>query len=171
MVRSLAVILVPLVVLTVLMTRTPEDHPVTVVDYQPMLQRARAEAPYPVLAPVGLPSGWRATRVSWWQAGDPALNGEPAVRNQWELGFLSPNDIYLAVVQGDRLAETLIEDETRDGAPDGESAVGDTTWQRRLSADGRTRSLVSERPEVTTIVVGDTSYQALEAYAGTLRSG
>jgi hypothetical protein len=37
-----------------------------------------------------------------------------------------------------------------------------------VSPDERTRSLVRITPEVTTIVVGDTSYEALEEFAGTL---
>ena len=39
---------------------------------------------------------------------------------------------------------------------------------RSSSDDERTRSLVWSTPEVTTIVVGDTTYEALEAFAGTL---
>ena len=41
-------------------------------------------------------------------------------------------------------------------------------WQRMVSSDGRTRSLVLREPEVTTIVSGDLHYAALEAYASTL---
>jgi hypothetical protein len=51
---------------------------------------------------------------------------------------------------------------------DGRSSVGDQSWIRYVSPDERTRSLVQTTPEVTTIVVGDTTYEALEAFAGTL---
>ena len=169
MIRSLLVILVPVLIITAIATRTPDAPPITVIDYQPVLARARAEAPYPVLAPVSLPPDWRPTRVSWLKTGAPGLNGEPSPRNQWELGLLAPNDIYIALTQGDRLAQELIKEETRNGAPDGSSRVNATTWQRLVSGDDRTRSLVSSTPTVTTIVAGDTSYDALESYAATLR--
>jgi len=171
MIRSLAVILVPIVIITVLASRNLDNHPVTVVDYQPVLTRARAEAPYPVLAPINLPADWRPTRVSWLKVGDPGLNRAPSVRNQWQLGYLAPDGVYVAVNQGDLLPQELIGDETREGLADGESAVSGSTWRRMISPDERTRSLVQTTAQVTTIVVGDTGYEALEAFAATLQAG
>jgi hypothetical protein len=168
MIRSLAVILIPLLVITFFATRNLGDHPVTVVDWKPVLEVAREQAPYPVLAPTNLPAEWRATRVTWVKAGDPYLNGAPAVRNTWELGFLAPDDVYIAVNQGDAEAQEFIKDESREGRPDGQSTVNGSPWQRLVTDDDRTRSLVSATPEVTTVVVGDTSYEALEAYTATL---
>jgi len=170
MVRSLAVILIPLLVIAVVFTRNLDDHPVTVVDWKPVLAVAREQSPYPVLAPTDLPSDWRATRVNWVKAGEPFLNGAPAVRNTWKLGFLAPDDIFIDLNQGDARAADFIKEETRAGQADGESVVAGTTWKRLVSEDERTRSLVLSTPVVTTIVVGDTSYQALESYAATLRA-
>lgn len=169
MVRSLVVILVPLLIITVLFTRNPDDHPVTVVDVAPSLTSAREQAPYPVLAPVSLPAEWRPIRVSWEPRGRPALNGEPSMRNAWTLGYLDPEEIYVALEQGDLQPEDLVADVTREGVPDGQSAVSGATWERRISPDGRTRALVLRRPEVTSVVAGDTDYEVLEAFAGTLR--
>jgi hypothetical protein len=168
MVRSLAVVLLPLIVISVIFTRNLDDHPVTVVDWRPVLTAARAQAPFPVLAPTNLPDDWRATRVNWVKLGDPFLNGEPAVRNTWQLGFLAPDDVFIGLYQGDKDAADFIKDETREGYPDGQSMVNGKTWERRATEDDRTRSLVSSTPQVTTIVVGDTSYGALESYAATL---
>jgi hypothetical protein len=170
MIRSLAVILVPVLLLTVLLTRNLSDAPVTVVDWQPVLKVARAEAPYPVLAPTNLPPEWRATRVNWVKVGAPFVNGDPAVRNTWQLGFLAPDDIYIDLKQGDARPAEFIKDETRSGLPDGESTIDGTAWKRLVSQDERTRSLVLSAPSVTTVVVGDTSYEALESYAATLRA-
>jgi hypothetical protein len=168
MLRSLLVILVPLLLITFVATRNLDDHPVTVVNWQPVLAQARAESPYPVLAPTNLPPEWRATRVSWVKQGDPFLNGEPAVRNTWQLGFLAPDDIYIGLEQGDKEANRFVQDETREGRGDGESVVNGQTWQRLVTDDDRTRSLVLSTPTVTTIVTGDTSYEALESYTATL---
>jgi len=168
MVRSLVVILIPLVIISVLFTRNLSDHPVQVVSYQVTLTKARAEAPYPVLAPTGLPPSWRATRAEWVPKGVPYLNDEPSVRNLWQLGFLAPNDTFIALNQGDALPEQFVADYTREGLPDGTSQISGQPWERRVSPDERTRSLVRTTPAVTTVVVGDTSYEALEAFAATL---
>jgi hypothetical protein len=168
LIRSLALIIIPLVVITVLLTRLPSDHPVKVVDWRPVLATARQQSPYPVLAPTNLPSEWRATSVAWVKAGDPAVGGQRSVRNFWQLGFLSPDDVYIAVVQGDLEADDMVAEQTRAGTADGQSIVNGETWQRRVSADDRTRSLVRVEPTVTTVVVGDTSYTGLEAFATTL---
>jgi Protein of unknown function (DUF4245) len=170
LVRSIAVILIPLAVITVLFTRLPEDHPVQVVDPQPVLAKARTESPYPILAPANLPNEWRATRATWVRAGEPYLNGAPSVRNLWRIGYLAPDDVYIAVAQGDLEPDDFTSVETREGAIDGESTVNGEVWERRMSADGRTRSLVKRTDAVTTVVAGDTSYAALEAFAATLAS-
>ncbi len=163
-------ILIPLVVITVLFTKLPENHPVQVVDPQPVVAKARQESPYPVLAPVNLPRQWRATRVSWVRTGEPYLNGTPSVRNLWRLGYLSPDDVYIAIAQGDLEPDDFVSAETRDGVADGESSINGDVWQRRVSPDDRTRSLVRKTDSVTSIVAGDTSYAGLEAFAATLTS-
>ncbi len=168
MVRTLLVILVPLVIITVFFSRYLDDYPVQEVDWQPVLAQAREQAPYPVLAPKGLPDTWRPTQVTWVKTGQPYLNDQASVRNLWQIGYLDPSNIFLSVNQGDARPDDFISDTTRDGVVDGRSAVGDQSWVRYISADERTRSLVWTTPQVTTVVVGDTTYEALEAFAGTL---
>jgi hypothetical protein len=168
MIRSLAVILIPLVILTALFTDVPKQRAVTEVDWRPVLATARREAPYPVLAPTNLPAGWRAVQAEWDKAGGTTQNGQPSVRNLWQLGFLTPDDIFIGLDQGDLLADDLIDEQSRAGAPDGESTVNGQGWQRLVSPDGRTRSLVRRDPTVTSIISGDLPYPALEAYAATL---
>ena len=171
MIRSLAVILIPLVILTVLFTDLPDDKPVTEVDWKPVLAVASREAPFPVLAPTAVPEGWRATQAEWVEVGDPFRDAQPSVRNLWQLGFLTPDDVFIGLDQGDLEPEKLVEEQSRDGTPDGQSTINGRAWERLLSADGRTRSLVLREPAVTTIVSGDLAYEALEGYAATLAAG
>jgi len=170
MIRSLLLILVPLLIIAAVFTNLPSDHPVKVVDWKPVLATARRDAPFPVLAPTNLPEGWRATQVRFVKQGDADLDGKPSPRNLWELNFLTPDNTFIGLDQGDLQPQDLIDDKTRKAAADGTSTVGDQTWQRMVTADGRTRSLVTQQPKVTTIVSGDLPYEALEAYASTLSS-
>lgn len=166
--RSLAVILVPLLIITWFFTRTPDTPAMQVVDYQPVLAQARSQAPFAVLAPASVPKGWRATRASWLTTGQPGVGGDPSPRNLWQLGFLNAADVYIELDQGDLKGEDLIADRTRQGLADGQSTVGSQVWQRLISSDERTRSLVLSSPSVTTIVVGDLPYPDLESYAASL---
>lgn len=163
-------ILIPLLIITVFFTRNLGDHPVKVVDWKPVLTQARSEAPYPVLAPVNLPDTWRATQASWVKVGQRTDNDAPSVRNAWTLGFLDPSQTYISLYQGDLQSDDLVRSATREATADGSSTIEGQTWERRVSPDQRTRSLVLITPEVTTVVAGDTSYEALESYVSTLRS-
>ena len=168
LIRSLVVIVIPLVLITIFFTRNLEDAPVTVVDWQPVAAQARSEAPFAVLAPVNVPPGWRATQATWVKVGDPYLNGDPSVRNLWKLGFLTTDDVFISLTQGDLKPDELVSDQTRKGLADGQSTVGGQTWERLVSDDGRTRSLVQRSPQVTTIVSGDLPYEGLDTYVGIL---
>ena len=168
LIRSLAVILIPLVVITIIFTNTPDDHPVKEVDWKPVLATAQKEALFDVLAPTNLPEGWRATRVTWVPEGEPYLNGEASPRNLWQIGFLSPDDVFIDLNQGDARLQELVDQQSQAGTPDGRSIVAGQPWERLVSSDGRTRSLVLRGPDSTTIVSANLPYEALETYVSTL---
>ena len=170
LIRSLALIVIPLVVIAIIFTNVPDDHPVKEVDWKPVLATAQKQAPFEVLAPTNLPEGWRATRVNWVPQGRPYLNGEASPRNLWQIGFLSPDDVYIDLNQGDARPQEMVDQQSREGTPDGNSVVAGQTWQRLMSPDGRTRSLVLHGPSATVVVSADLPYEALEAYASTLSS-
>ena len=96
------------------------------------------------------------------------FRSQPSVRNLWQLGFLNPDDVFIGLDQGDLQAEDLVDQQSRAGTGDGESTVNGQVWQRLVSPDGRTRSLVRRDAQVTSIISGDLPYAALEAYAATL---
>ena len=170
MIRSLALIVIPLAVIAIIFTNVPDDAPVEEVDWKPVLATARQQAPYEVLAPTNLPEGWRATRVNWVPLGRPYLNGEASPRNLWQIGFLTPQEVYIDLTQGDMRAQEMVDQQSREGIPDGNSVIAGLTWQRLVSPDGRTRSLVLRGPATTAIVSANLPYGALEAYATTLSS-
>jgi hypothetical protein len=170
LIRSLALLVIPLAVIAIIFTNVPDDHPVKEVDWKPVLATARKEAPFEVLAPTNLPAGWRATRVTWVPQGRPYLNGEASPRNLWQLGFLTPDEVFIDLNQGDVRPQEMVDQQSRGGTADGTSVVAGQTWQRLVSPDQRTRSLMLREPNVTTVVSADLPYEALEAYASTLSS-
>ncbi len=168
MVRTLAVIVVPVLIIAALFTQLPDDHPVQAVDWQRAVAGARAKGEFAVMAPTGLPAGWRATRADWTPVGGSGPNGDPSPRNLWRLDFLDPEDRYFGLYQGDAGPDDLVDSASRGGVPDGESQVAGQPWERLLSPDGRTRSLVRRGGDSVAVVVADLDYEALEAYAATL---
>lgn len=170
MIISLAVLLIPIVIL-ISIYATPGDETVEPVDVAAVLEVARAEAPYPVLVPVGLPAGWVPNRVRWAEAGEPWLNGEPSPGNSWQVGYINPEGIYVALQQRDSVAVSFIAEVTQDGSPGETSVIGDYTWTRYSAKEGRTNSLVAQVGESTAIISGDTSFDVLEQFAAVLSAG
>lgn len=166
MVVAMLVILVPALVLVAFFTRNPEP-PVTPVEYRALAERAAATASYPVLVPQNLPEGWVAVRARWTPVGQPGLGGDPVPGDTWQLGMLSPERTYVGLDQRDVAVEPFVADATRKGRLDGTAEVAGRAWQRYVSEDGRTRSLVL-RADGVAVVSGDLPYGALEAFASTL---
>lgn len=171
MLRSLAVILIPLLVIIWVFTRTPDEPQVDPVDWRPAVADARSGAGYPVLAPVEVPTDWKPVKARYVGRGGQWVGSTQAAGNRWELGFRSGDDIYMAVNQSDEPGkDAYIGSVTRSSHPDGTSTIDGQTWQRRVSQDGRTRSLVRAVGGSTAVVVADTGYPALESFAQTLRT-
>lgn len=167
---SLAVLLIPILAITWFFTETP-DPEVEEVDVFPVLEIAQAESPYPVLYPEGLGENWIPTRVAWAADGEPWITDEPAVGNSWQLGYLSPNDIYVAVQQRDRAQSAFVTSITRDGKQGDEVEISGRAWEQWTSSDRRTRSLVWRDGEMVAVVTGDTDFEALEEFASRLVTG
>lgn len=168
MVISLLVLFVPIIAIYWFFTSNPEPE-VEKVDYAPVLAVAEEESPYPVLHPVNLPEDWVPVRVAWAADGENWITNEPAAGNSWQLGFIAPNDIYVAVQQRDRAPVQFITDVTRDGAPSGETvSLAGREWEKWVSDDDRSRSLVWRDGDLSAVVTGDTDFEQLEAFAASL---
>lgn len=168
---SLAVLLVPILLMIWLFTNNLPDYPVQPIDPAPAVERARAEAPFPILVPENLPlgeGGWTVTQASWVAKGEASRTGDASFSNEWLWGALGPSQIYFAVNQSDGDPRTLIERVSRDGDQDGTSTVGGQQWQRYVSPDKRTRALVRQTEGYTATVSADATYEGLEALASTL---
>lgn len=135
----------------------PSPDPVRTVDPAPVLLSAREQSGYPVYAPTGLSGDWRATSARFEAEGDATV---------WFLGYVTPEDQYVAVAQTDGDAEDFIEEQTLEGVPDGEVSVAGDVWQRYSTPDQR--SLVRTADGSTVVVTGSVSYEQLADFAGRL---
>lgn len=141
----------------------PHDEnadPLKAVDYRVELTTAQRAAPYPVLAPQGLPESWKPTSVSY-----ARQDG-----NSWHLGFLDPDREYVAVEQSTGPAQKYIAKVTHDAKDTGKSArVGGDTWQRWEGP--KYDALVRTADGATTVVTGTAPYERLVEMAEALESG
>ncbi len=130
------------------------------VDYRVELSTARRAASYPVAAPEGLPSAWKATSVRY--------QGENSDR--WHLGLQTPDSQYVQVEQSTQKPADFI-DEASQGASATKQTetIGGRTWTRYTG--GRYDALVLNGTHgSTTVVAGTASFTELTKVAAALRT-
>ncbi|MFD5516490.1 DUF4245 domain-containing protein [Streptomyces sp. NPDC127066] len=129
------------------------------VDYQVELLTARRAASYPVAAPEGLPSAWKATSVRY----------DGSEFDAWHLGFQAPDGQYVAVEQSTQRPAVFI-DTASQGARQTKATqrIGDRTWQR-YEGD-HYDALVLQDKGATTVVTGTGSFGALVKMAEALKT-
>jgi hypothetical protein len=128
------------------------------VDYRVELLTARRAASYPVAAPEGLSSDWKATSVRF--QGDNF--------DAWHLGFHAPDGEYVQVEQSTQKPSTFI-DEASQGAEATKTTqeIDGRTWTRYTG--GRYDALVHQGDGVTTVVAGTGTIGRLAEMAGALK--
>ncbi len=159
MVRSLLVVLVLVFVVVALNARPEPDQKVRRFDYTAVLAQARDQAPYDVLAPVGLPRAWRATSARTGRAGDAVT---------WHVGFVTPADDYAALEQSDGDPEGFLDHVVGAADAAGTVQIGDASWRRLEGGEHERRALVLDAEPVTTVVAGSASWRELRALAAAL---
>ena len=162
-VRSLVALVgvIAAIVLAFTLMRPDDEGPVR-VDYGDVLDRARDEFPYPVLAPTPVPDGWTATSVE---------NSSARSGNRWRLGFVTDDGEFVGLEQSDGETESFVADRLEDFTEDGTSRVNGATWERWLEAgDHPDRALVQVQDGVATVVLGTEPYDVLEGFAARLKS-
>ncbi|MFV2017149.1 DUF4245 domain-containing protein [Micromonospora sp. LOL_023] len=160
MVLSLAVLLVPiLLVFGVYQVFLGGNDPVE-IDPGPAYEQARAAGELPVSEPVGLGPGWTAVRAVYRPAGPDG----PTLR----VGYVTPDGGTLQVVQSARPApQLLVAELTSTAQPQGSVEVGATTWQWYAARPGE-RALVWLAPQRSVLVVGSAPEAELTAMAAAL---
>ncbi|MFD5429682.1 DUF4245 domain-containing protein [Streptomyces sp. NPDC127084] len=161
MVQSLAVVLAAAFVVYLFVPHDDSADPVKAVDYRVELLTARRAAPYPVVAPAGLPEGWKATSVSYKRQSD----------DQWHLGFLDPDGRYVAIEQSTAPAGRYIPDVTqRAEKTERTQQVAGVAWERWEGPKYDALVRTDEKGSIT-VVTGSASFERLTEMAAALETG
>jgi hypothetical protein len=131
------------------------------VGYSVELQQARRDAPYPVAGPSGLGAKWRSTSVTY--------SGTDRRNVTWHIGFVDPEQQYVALEQTNGDSAAFISEVTINGHRDGSRTVpvGGTDWD--YYTGGRYHALVRKEKGVTTVVLGTAPDAQLRQLAGALK--
>jgi hypothetical protein len=159
LVQSMGVIGAVVACIYVFVPHGGNSDPVAAVDYRVELLSAQRAAPYPVEAPVGLSARWKPTSVSY--------TGQDG--NAWHLGFLDPEQQYVAVEQSTDDPEKFVTSVTRDASKTSKTQrVEGETWQRWEGP--KYDALVRRDKGSTTVVMGTAPYEQLTRMASALTS-
>ncbi len=142
--------------MTFLQARDSGD-PAPRYDYAGDLAAAREQAPFDVLAPTSLPSGWYATSGRWSGAGP---------EKQWHLGFLTSDARYVGLEQGNTVSTGFVQANTNADQPGDPVQINGQTWQTLTS--GPETALVLAGDRVTTLVTGTATESDLITFAKSL---
>jgi hypothetical protein len=140
-----------------------QPDPVRVVDPTSVVTGARATEPWPVLAPVGLPAGWRCTIARVLTAGD----GQDVVH----LGYLTPTTTSVGLDQSATRQLSFVREQTLNAQPSGSAVIGGLTWQKLETPDGKRRAYVRETDGVTYVVSGGAGWDDLTRFTASLVPG
>lgn len=135
-----------------------------VVDVQAKGREVVRDTGWPVVAPEGLPAGWRATAVRF----VPTTGGA----NTWLAGYATPKGAMISVEQTMDASSTWIEKEINRAARTGTMTIDGREWARYERENKLQNSLV-HRPdaegELTTLVTGTASFEEMEFFITRLR--
>jgi len=144
-----------------IVTWRPKSEKINAVEYSAQLQDARKLAPW-VRGPAPMPDGWTATSVEF-----RAPEQSPVT---WHLGIVTTEKKYVGLEQSNVTGAAFQRDELGKTEDDGTATVAGVVWQRKTLLERENEhALVLIGSGVTTIVVGNAGYPALETFAATLR--
>lgn len=159
MALSLLVLLAPILLIVGAYRVLGLDTEVTTVDPAPAVRQAQSDARFTVVEPRGLTERWRITSAA------VARDGAALTLR---IGYVTPEDGRVQLLQSDRPVEGLLADEVGNGRPTGEVTIGGHTWQR-YPGRAKEQALVRMEPDRTIIIVGTTSDTELRTLANSLR--
>ncbi|WJK40575.1 DUF4245 domain-containing protein [Solwaraspora sp. WMMA2056] len=160
MAMSLAVLLVPILLVFVgYQVLLGGDEPVE-IDPGPAYEQARSAGEFPVLEPAGLGPDWHPVSAGYRPAGPEG----PTLR----IGYVTADGGALQLVQSSRpVPQLLVAELTATAQPQGQVQIGAATWQWYAARPGE-RALVWLTPRRSVLLVGSATESEFTALATAL---
>jgi len=156
-----------LVAAAILIVAIPAPHaavPVP-VSYRADLAKLARLAPYPAVAPAGLPASWQPVSSSLAVGG---ANGAGTVT--WHLGYATPDGSLASLEETNASAGPFVRRMTNDGAPLAPARLDGQAWNRSATPARGQRSMYMTGPAGFTVVVtGNATWAGLRELAASLR--
>jgi hypothetical protein len=122
-------------------------------------------APYPAVAPAGLPASWQPVSSGLAVGG---ANGPGTVT--WQLGFMTPDGALAALEESNASAAAFVRRMTNDGTVLPQARLDGRTWDRNATPTRGQRSMYLTSPAGFTLVVtGNATWAELRELAASLR--
>jgi hypothetical protein len=122
-----------------------EPVPVSYASDQAALGRL---APYPAVAPAGLPASWQPVSSGLAVGG---ANGPGTVT--WQLGFMTPDGALAALAETNASAAAFVRRMTNDGSALAPARLDGQTWRLSSASARGQRSMYTTSPAGFTVVV------------------
>lgn len=164
MLISLAIVVVVVLVIFALNNKPANENP-KAVDYGMSLEVAQTAGVIDAQVPRPVPEGWVATSANY-----DLISSHPTKIAQWTVGFVTPNNEFVGVRQGNGESEKFIQQMTVNGEAKGQQDVNGQKWTRYTSPETDNESLVLIGPKQTTVVTGTVGWEELGRVAGSLGS-
>jgi len=135
------------------------------VSYRGDLTRLAALAPYPAVAPVGLPGSWQPVSSLLTVGG---ANGAGTVT--WHLGFMTPDGSLASLEETNAVAAAFVQRMTNDGTVLPPTWLADQTWRVSATPSRGQRSMYfTSSAGFTVVVTGNATWAELRELAASLR--
>jgi hypothetical protein len=161
--------LLPLVVIVLLLVgwqafKNDGVDPVHAVDPSSTVRLAADRASYDLLAPTGLPKGYRPTSART-DAAD-AQRGNPVTL---QIGYLTPSREFAGFAESDDPRADALTSVLSGARPKGSVQIDGRSWARSTTERGET-ALTLTTGRATVVVTGSASEKELETVAGAVRT-
>ena len=156
-----------LLIIAAAIVAVPPQHATTPsqVSYTRDLARLARTAHYAVLAPEGLPRGWRPDSSVLTLGG---ANGPGTAT--WHLGYVTPSGRDASLEESDASAAGFIRRMTNSGTAQPPARVSGRLWNLAWTAGRGQRSMYyTSRAGATVVVTGNATWAELRALAASLR--
>jgi hypothetical protein len=165
-VRASASVLGCLLGAAIIIVAVPVPHaaePAT-VSYAGDLARLARLAPYPAVAPAGLPASWQPVSSGLAVGG---ANGPGTVT--WQLGFITPDGALAALAESNAGAGAFVRRMTNDGTALPPADLNGQTWRRSSApARGQQSMYLTSAAGFTLVVTGNATWAQLRELAASL---